>query len=151
MHPRRKPLPHHRPAWVDPNAVHFITINCQPRGTNQLAVTDCWESLRSCVYDLEAKGSWSVLLLLAMPDHLHFLARIASGETISSTVGAFKWRVSMATKVQWQRQWFDHRLRDERQQLQLERYIRENPVRAGLVDIAEKWPYVFRKAPGKVE
>jgi putative transposase len=85
-----------------------------------------------------------------MPDHLHFLARIAPGETISGTVGAFKWRVSMATKVRWQRQWFDHRVRDERQQLQLERYIRENPVRAGLVDVAEKWPYVFRKAPGKV-
>ena len=41
----------------------------------------------------------------------------------------------------WQKGFFDHVLRSEESYEQKWRYVRENPVRAGLVYKAEDWPY----------
>jgi putative transposase len=41
----------------------------------------------------------------------------------------------------WQRGFFDHVLRNDENYGQKWNYIRENPVRAGLVNNAEDWPY----------
>jgi putative transposase len=41
----------------------------------------------------------------------------------------------------WQRGFFDHLLRSEESYGQKWNYVRENPVRAGLVTRAEDWPY----------
>ena len=43
----------------------------------------------------------------------------------------------------WQKNFFDHRLRSEEEWEEKTHYIRQNPVRAGLVGSAEEWPYVF--------
>ena len=45
--PRRKTLPHEIPSWVDPQKeIYFISINCEERFRNQLALPD---SLRAIV------------------------------------------------------------------------------------------------------
>jgi REP element-mobilizing transposase RayT len=41
----------------------------------------------------------------------------------------------------WQRRFFDHVLRNEESYAQKWEYVRENPVRAGLVANANDWPY----------
>jgi REP element-mobilizing transposase RayT len=41
----------------------------------------------------------------------------------------------------WQRRFFDHVLRNEESYAQKWEYVRENPVRAGLVANADDWPY----------
>lgn len=41
----------------------------------------------------------------------------------------------------WQKGFFDHVMRNGESALQKWLYIRENPVRAGLVGCAEDWPY----------
>ena len=41
----------------------------------------------------------------------------------------------------WQRRFFDHVLRSDESYAQKWNYVRENPVRAGLVTNAEDWPY----------
>lgn len=41
----------------------------------------------------------------------------------------------------WQRGFFDHVLRSDESYAQKWDYVRENPVRAGLVKRAEDWPY----------
>jgi hypothetical protein len=38
--PVRKKLPHIIPQWVSEGSWFFITINCEPRGKNQLCRTD---------------------------------------------------------------------------------------------------------------
>ena len=44
--PRRKRLPHEIPSWVDPqNEIYFVTINCQERFRNRLALPDISERL----------------------------------------------------------------------------------------------------------
>jgi len=41
----------------------------------------------------------------------------------------------------WQRGFFDHLLRSEESYGQKWNYVRENPVRAGLAQNPEDWPY----------
>jgi hypothetical protein len=41
----------------------------------------------------------------------------------------------------WQRDFFDHRLRDDESFEEKAAYILNNPVRAGLVNRFEDWPY----------
>jgi hypothetical protein len=42
----------------------------------------------------------------------------------------------------WQKTFFDHLLRSSESYSEKWNYVRENPVRAGLVASAEDWPYV---------
>ena len=41
----------------------------------------------------------------------------------------------------WQPGFFDHLLRNDESYAQKWEYVRQNPVRAGLVKSAEDWPY----------
>jgi putative transposase len=53
----------------------------------------------------------------------------------------------------WQRGFSETRVEDSQSFIKHREYIAENPVKTGLVDSAEEWPYCFtylarRKAPG---
>ena len=86
-----------------------------------------------------------------MPDHLHFFCvsdESPGAASLSSFVGGFKqWsakgilRVARTAPPLWQKQFFDHILRSDESYKSKWRYVRENPVRAGLVTTAEDWPY----------
>ena len=55
------------------------------------------------------------------------------------------WKRYLATQfgVSWQRDYFDHRIRSEQAHQSTWYYIRENPVRAGLVETYDQWPHVW--------
>ena len=44
-------------------------------------------------------------------------------------------------KPLWQPGFFDHVLRNDESYAQKWEYVRHNPVRAGLADSADEWPY----------
>jgi hypothetical protein len=46
--------------------------------------------------------------------------------------------------VDWQRDFFDHRLRDHHEADEKTNYILMNPVRKGLCERAEDWVWVYR-------
>src|SRR6266481_4746855 len=62
---------------------------------------------------------------------------------LSSWIGGLKRAMSVALKSQrlWQPAFFDHILRNEESYAEKWNYVRDNPVRAGLVELAENWPY----------
>jgi REP element-mobilizing transposase RayT len=76
-----------------------------------------------------------------MPDHLHLLA---SGSPTASPLGlwikALKAYVSQR-RVRWQLGFFDHVIRSDESEAEKWEYIRQNPVRAGLVPKAEDWAF----------
>jgi REP element-mobilizing transposase RayT len=89
-----------------------------------------------------------------MPDHVHFFCRPTSGaKTLSRFIGAWKtWSsrrihllkpqpTAAATTSLWQREFFDHLMRSSESYSKKWNYVRENPVRAGFVSLAEDWPY----------
>ena len=56
------------------------------------------------------------------------------------------WKKFAATKhgVKWQRDFFDHRLRNDQELQEKTSYILMNPVRKGLCKRAEDWVWVYR-------
>jgi len=81
-----------------------------------------------------------------MPDHLHFFVRGSDDFNLGQWVNGLKRAISVsarATKKRplWQPGFFDHILRNEESYGQKWEYVRENPVRAGLVSGADEWPY----------
>jgi REP element-mobilizing transposase RayT len=140
---RRKHLPHDPPNWIDPTQeAFFVTINCLPRGTNQLAYGNVWTELIETLEFREERGEWNWRLILAMPDHLHGIVTFPNSFFMKKSISSWKRWLAKSQSIQWQRDFFDHRLRNLESAVEKANYIRMNPVRAGLCANPEDWPYV---------
>ena len=82
-------------------------------------------------------------LLLLMPDHLHMLIGVPGDAELSNVIRDFKRIAAKTANIDWQRSFFDHRLRHDESETEKFEYIRQNPVRAGLIGPNEDWPYMF--------
>jgi putative transposase len=83
---------------------------------------------------------------VVMPDHVHLFVRGPDDFQLGPWVGMLKQalakHIALAGRSPiWQRGFFDHVLRNDESYAQKWNYVRENPVRAGLVANAEDWPY----------
>jgi REP element-mobilizing transposase RayT len=78
-----------------------------------------------------------------MPDHLHALASFPTDGSMKEFVRKFKIYTSRKCGVSWQRNFFDHRPRNATELEQKAVYIRQNPVRAGLVSTAKDWKFYW--------
>ncbi len=82
-----------------------------------------------------------------MPDHIHFFIRPARDHRLGPTIGFLKRSLSGALKrsqvvaPHWQPGFFDHLIRSSKSYSEKWDYVVQNPVRAGLVDCSENWPY----------
>jgi putative transposase len=140
----RRALPHDPPLGIDTNnEVFFITICCKTRGTNQLCNPDVWNVMVGATRFYEKNRDWFVPVLVSMPDHLHALASFSREVRMRDVIANWKRYVSRKAKVRWQRDFFDHRLRGDEGWREKAHYILANPVRAGLVEKWEDWPYVL--------
>lgn len=93
------------------------------------------------------RGAWLGSFVL-MPDHLHaFVALDAERCRLSAWMSGLKAVIARALKEDgvtgpyWQKGFFDHVLRGSESASQKWEYVRNNPVRAGLVHRAENWPF----------
>ena len=143
MLPERKTLPHNPPTWVSSDSRYFITICCQPRGVNQLCNEDVFTLVCESLQFRQDRGELWVSLVLLMPDHLHAIMSFAPDVSMKKSIAQWKRYVSSNSPVDWQRDFFDHRLRNDEAYIEKANYIRMNPVRAGLVEDPEQWPYVW--------
>ena len=62
---------------------------------------------------------------------------------MSSLMQSFKGYLAKTHKIKWQKNYFDHRLRNDAALQEKAQYIRLNPVRAGFVNQPEEWPYLI--------
>ena len=147
--PIRKRLAHDVPLWIDPSrARYFITVCCKRRGKNQLAIPDPGYAVLETITSRHAKGIWYSHLALLMPDHAHLIVSFPQTEKRTQTiVSKWKERTAKSFRIEWQRDFFEHRLRKEESFREKADYILANPVRAGLVEKAEDWPYVIIAEP----
>jgi putative transposase len=139
----RRALPHTWPPWVHDNAVYMLTVCCTPRYRNQLCRSDVFPDLRRCLQLHDDRGEWELVAAVAMPDHLHVLARVPAGAPLGRMVTALKRLTARRHGVAWQRDFFEHRLRSADHVEVKREYLRQNPVRAGLVESPEEWPYFW--------
>jgi putative transposase len=130
---------------VASDSTFFITINCKPRGLEHLTADDLPKQILESVTFLRDRGKWSPELVLLMPDHLHALISFSWETDMGMNRVISDWKRYVGTKlgVSWQRDYFDHRIRSMQDHLSTWHYIRENPVRAGLVATYDLWPHVW--------
>ncbi|MEO8617235.1 MAG: hypothetical protein ABI600_19005 [Luteolibacter sp.] len=139
---RRSHLPQDLPHWINPaQEAFFITINCRPRGRNQLAKAEVWHEILESIQFREERGEWNWRLVLAMPDHLHGIVTWPNHFDPRKSMSTWKRWLAGKLKTQWQDGYFDHRLRSVESAGEKAEYIRMNPVRAGLANTPAEWPY----------
>ncbi|MCO5045839.1 MAG: transposase [Verrucomicrobia bacterium] len=120
-----------------------MTINTTPRHQNQLCHPELAEWLWDTVEHRIERNEWYIHLLLLMPDHLHAVMSFPREQTIAGTIGQWKRYVSREKGITWQRDFFEHRLRNDENLVEKCAYIRMNPVRQGLCKTPETWPYIW--------
>jgi putative transposase len=92
---------------------------------------------------------WAIGRYVIMPDHVHFFCSAElDAKPLPTFMQAWKqWtskrmtrELSFSASV-WQEEFFDHVLRSSESYSQKWDYVKENPVRAGLVASAAEWPW----------
>jgi len=85
---------------------------------------------------------------VVMPNHLHVLITVDNMMSIEKAMqlikGGFSYRVRKELGYQgevWQRGYSEVRIRDRRGFLKHRDYIDQNPIRAGLANTADEYPY----------
>ncbi len=138
--PVRKQLDHAAHFQGRFGAVYFVTICCHSRGVNQL----CREASANVVFETARRyhvaARCNFRLLLLMPDHLHALISVGGATTLTDLIRDFKRVTARLGKIRWQRNFFDHRLRNDENLVAKAAYIRDNPVRAGLIGPKKNGP-----------
>jgi REP element-mobilizing transposase RayT len=140
----RKKLDHTVPDGASTNPefeVFFITICCEERGVNVLARPEVWHRMVEAMDHFEQSGNLKVRLALAMPDHFHALWMFPGERSMAQVVSSFKRWLARQSGIRWQRGFFDHRIRSWESAQEKRRYIRMNPLRAGLVEHEEAWAF----------
>ena len=143
--------------WVD-CPIYFITtctLDRQPiLGSGDVAsiLVQEWRTAHD-------RNGWAVGRYTIMPEHVHFFCRAELNgapleifmqkwkQWTSKRIGREIARIPIATAVRknkgtlWQEEFFDHVLRSTESYTQKWEYVKENPVRAGLVKKADDWPF----------
>ena len=141
--PVRKQLDHSVHLHGRFGATYFITICCEKRGLNQLCNMDVAQLLVDTARQYHVSEKWYLELLLLMPDHLHMLVAIGGDADLSKLIRDFKRIAARKGKIEWQKNFFDHRLRHDESETEKFEYILQNRVRAGLIGEGDQWPYFF--------
>jgi REP-associated tyrosine transposase len=141
--PVRKQLDHSAHFHGRFGATYFVSICCQHRGVNQLCTDRVANVLFETARRYHASQRWYLKLLLLMPDHLHMLIGIPGDTQLSDLIRDFKRITTRLANVARQRNFFDHRLRHDESLDEKAAYVRENPVRAGLITEGKEWLYVI--------
>jgi putative transposase len=112
----------HRRSWLGNQSVHDTLINVWLSATH-----------------------WEVGPYVLMPDHLHLFAwPRALGTDFDGWVRFWKSIFSKTVRdhsLRWQTGCFHHRLRSCESAEEKRQYMIMNPVRAGLVNLPEEWPF----------
>ena len=141
--PEHGRLHHDVPGWVDDGAAFHIRVRAK-RGTTIIDADGIKpRAILEATRHYHEHRRWFCRLMLVMPDHLHAVITFPPGGRMSTVIGEWKSYLAKASGVRWQSDYFDHRLRSRKEADECWHYIRQNPVRAGLVATLEAWPWVW--------
>ena len=131
--------------------IYFVTLCVKDRRA-VLANPTVFAAIKISIAELRR---WRVLAGVIMPDHSHWIVSPAEDRDLSvgdfatgfkrllrKTLGSQSW--------EWQRGCFDRLLRSDENLSSKWIYVQDNPVRQGLVEKWEDWPYYldFINRPG---
>jgi REP-associated tyrosine transposase len=126
--------------------VYFVTF-CTHERQRFLAKNEV--HIAFVLFAKHAKDNFNVAVgrHVIMPDHVHLFVRGDYNFRLGPWIGTLKQALAKAAMLSrakgqiWEEGFFDHVLRTNESYSQKWNYVRENPVRAGLVKSAADWPY----------
>ena len=139
-----------------PGGCYFFTVNLERRRNTDLLVRHA-SALREAVTQVRRAHPFAVHAMVVLPDHLHALWRLPTGDADFSTrwrliKAAFSRRLPEHERITpsrarsgergvWQRRFWEHVVRDEGDWQRHVDYIHHNPVKHGHAERAVDWPY----------
>jgi len=147
-------MPNYRRVWV-PGGTCFFTVNLLDR--RETLLLDHVHGLRRAFATARSVRPFEIVAVVVLPDHLHCIWRLPAGDADN----AIRWRhiktafsrclprheprsssrVTRKERGIWQRRYWEHWLRDERDVQNHVDYIHYNPVKHGYVAHAVDWPH----------
>ncbi|MEI8705642.1 REP-associated tyrosine transposase [Pseudoalteromonas sp. B62] len=97
--------------------------------------------------NIEDQKAAKTIAFVIMPNHVHWLIQLGNEKSLSDVIKSFKGRCSktirdrLGVQKLWQRNYYDHMIRNEDDLLNNARYIIANPLRAKIVDKVALYPY----------
>ncbi|MBI3986184.1 MAG: transposase [Lentisphaerae bacterium] len=147
-------------AWNDFQRARFLKIeavlDAGASGPKFLNIAPVANVVAKAFDWLEQKKGWLVHARTVMPNHVHVLLRNRDGQNhrLNAHLGVFKgWTAREANKILerqghfWMDENFDHWCRSDEKIRAAVEYIRQNPVKAGLVSSPEDWPWTVVGRP----
>jgi putative transposase len=132
----------------------FFTLTLANRTSSTL--TDHIAALRAAVMQTRRQHPFAIDAIVVLPDHVHVVMTLPDGDSDFAnrwslikrrfTTAVMKAGISVARHRNgeislWQRRFWEHTIRDERDFERHVDYIHFNPVKHGLVTRARDWPY----------
>jgi len=124
-----------------------LSPTCTANRRHILATEAIHESLFHFAQEGQEHGAWVGAYVL-MPDHVHAFVAIDDQKiSLSKWMKSLKNALSKTMRSKripaphWQKTFFDHVLRSADSYTEKWHYVRENPVRAGLVRKWQGWPF----------
>src|SRR6516225_9861055 len=132
----------------------FFTVTLADRTSR--ALLDHIEALRAAVRETRASHPFTIDAVLVLPEHLHIVMTLPEGDAdYPNRLSLIKRRFTDAAVKSgmrvarhrngepslWQRRFWEHTIRDDRDFERHVDYIHFNPVRHGLVDRVRDWPH----------
>ena len=122
--------------------IYFVTISVKDR-RQVLATPEVFDAIEIVITRLQ---KWNVLAGVIMPDHVHWVVSPVEDRDLS--IGDFSHGFKRMLRKclgpqswEWQRGCFDRLLRSDENLRSKWIYVKDNPVRHGLTQKAEDWPY----------
>ncbi|WP_287267377.1 MULTISPECIES: transposase [unclassified Moorena] len=140
------------PHWELAGAIYFVTFSTWEK--LELTPEARQVVLDSCLFFNNQR--YKTYAVVIMPDHVHWLMQPLPKSaqkywTLASIIHSIKsYSSKQVTKVMnhigivWQDERYDRIMRDEREFLETWNYIRENPIKANLSEIAERYPFFWQ-------
>jgi putative transposase len=135
-------MDHSPPSW-DESPEWFVTICTTRPKRNTLCFPERSKQLISSFAQYHRKGTCFVEVMVLMPDHLHVIMNVPSKTTLSEVIRSWKRWSAKELRIEWQRGFFEHRLRSYPSAIQKFKYILNNPVSEGFVKSPDDRPYKF--------
>lgn len=121
---------------------HFITFSCYQRKPylTSLAARIRFENSLERV---RVRYGFVVMAYVVMPEHVHLLVTEPERSTLARAIQALKISVArpFPQRPFWLARYYDFNVLCDRKRIEKLRYIHRNPVKRGLVETPEDWPW----------
>ena len=135
-------IPHR--GWTS-NSTYFVSASCWEK-QHLLQSARMADLFIKVLYHYREQTKYLLHEFVVMPNHFHLL--LTPSETLERAMQLVKGGFSFRAKKElrfggevWQTSFYDHRVRDSGEYENMRIYVHQNPVRAGLVNRAEDYPY----------